>query len=169
MNSTGIDGYRDFLRRRDGGADLLNRRLANREEFFNSLETNPVRSTHPADRPTFLRNLRRWRPEPGVDRKMLFLRAIAKGNQAERFGVGPGETYGLSDEDLPPERAYAELEERTRGHSAAGSSRCRQNTNCPRRGILDVGDHMQMLAQYAWKSARGLMAHEWAHESRAAQ
>ncbi len=112
MNSTGIDGYRDFLKRRDGEADLLNRRLANREDFFNMLETNPVRSRLPADRPTFLRNLRRRRPEKGLDREMLFLLATAKLNQAERFGVGLGETYGLnSDENLPPERIYLELEE----------------------------------------------------------
>jgi hypothetical protein len=85
-----------------------------------------------------------------------------------------------------------------------GSSRRRENTNCQRRGSLDVGDHMQTatsyadaaigaasislgvselelaridvdagaraedmrerLAQYARKSAPGLMAHEWAHE-----
>jgi hypothetical protein len=59
-----------------------------------------------------MRNLRRRRPEPGVDRKMLFLLATAKLNQAERFGVGLGETYGLnSGDDLPPERVYLELEE----------------------------------------------------------
>jgi hypothetical protein len=112
MKTTGIEGYRDFLRRRDGEADLLNRRLENREQFFNHLETHAVRSSHPADRPTFLRNLRRRKPEPGLDRKMLFLLATAKLNQAERFGVGLGETYGMnSDEDLPPERVYLELEE----------------------------------------------------------
>ena len=112
MNDTRIDGYRDFLKRRDGEADLLNRRLANREDFFDGLETNPVRSAHPADRTTFLRNMRRRKPESGLDRKMLFLLATAKLNQAERFGVGLGETYGLnSDENLPPERVYLELEE----------------------------------------------------------
>jgi hypothetical protein len=112
MNRTGIEGYRDFLVRRDGEADLLNRRLANREQFFDGLVANPVRSSRPADRPTFLRNLRRRIPEPGLDRKMLFLLATAKLNQAERFGVGLGETYGLnSKEDLPPERVYLELEE----------------------------------------------------------
>ena len=59
-----------------------------------------------------MRNLRRRRPEPGVDRKMLFLLATAKLNQAERFGVGLGETYGFnSGEDTPPERVYMELEE----------------------------------------------------------
>lgn len=112
MNRTGIEGYRDFLARREGEADLLNRRLANRERFFGELEANPVQSAHPADRQTFLRNLRRRRPEPGLDPKMLFLLATAKLNQAERFGVGLGETYGRnSDESLPPENVYLELEE----------------------------------------------------------
>lgn len=111
MNHT-IEGYRDFLAKRDGEADLLNRRLANRERFFNDLEANPVRSAHPVDREVFLRNLRRRRPEPGLDKKMLFLLATAKLNQAERFGVGLGETYGRnSDENLPPENVYLELEE----------------------------------------------------------
>jgi hypothetical protein len=99
------------LQRRDGEADLLNRRLASREEFFEGLLADPVRSAHPIDRGVFMRNLRR-RPDPGVDRKMLFLLATAKLNQAERFGVGLGETYGLnSGDDLPPERVYLELEE----------------------------------------------------------
>jgi hypothetical protein len=112
MNGTGIDGYRVYLQRRDGEADLLNRRLAGRDEFFGGLEADPVRSAHPIDRGVFKRNLRRRRPEPGVDRKMLFLLATAKLNQAERFGVGLGETYGFnSGEDTPPERVYMELEE----------------------------------------------------------
>ena len=43
---------------------------------------------------------------------MLFLLATAKLNQAERFGVGLGETYGRnSGDDVPPERVYMELEE----------------------------------------------------------
>jgi hypothetical protein len=112
MNGTGIEGYRDFLQRRDGEADLLNRRLASREQFFGDLEADPVRSARRIDREAFARNLRRRLPEPGLDREMLFLLATAKLNQAERFGVGLGETYGLnSDEDLPPERVYVELEE----------------------------------------------------------
>ena len=44
MNTTGIIGYRDYLVRRDGDADLLNRKLASREEFFADLEAAPVRS-----------------------------------------------------------------------------------------------------------------------------
>jgi hypothetical protein len=112
MSDSGIDGYRDYLARRDGDADLLHRRLAGREEFFGALEANPVRSTHPVDPRVFARNLRRRRPESGVDQKMLFLLATAKLNQAERFGVGLGETYGTnSGEDVPPERVYMELEE----------------------------------------------------------
>jgi hypothetical protein len=107
-----VEGYRDFLANRDGEADLLNRRLANREKFFDDLEAHPVRSDQPVDRDVFLRNLRRRRPEPGLDDKMLFLLATAKLNQAERFGVGLGETYGRnSDENLPPENIYLELEE----------------------------------------------------------
>lgn len=112
MNSTGIEGYRDYLAQRDGAADLLNRRLASREEFFASLEESPVRSARPIDRDVFARNLHRRRPESGLQREMLFLLATAKLNQAERFGVGLGETYGYnSGEDRPPERVYMELEE----------------------------------------------------------
>lgn len=65
MTGTGIEGYRVYLARRDGDADLLHRRLANREEFFASLETDPVRSARPIDRTVFLRNLRRRRPSRG--------------------------------------------------------------------------------------------------------
>jgi hypothetical protein len=112
MNAAGIDGYRDYLSRRDGEADLLNRRLATREDFFSELEADPVRSKHRIDRQMFARNLRRRRPEPDLDRRALFLLATAKLNQAERFGVGLGETYGNnSGDDVPPERVYMELEE----------------------------------------------------------
>jgi hypothetical protein len=50
MNTSGIDGYRTYLEKRDGDADLLNRRLASREEFFTGLEADPVRSTRDIDR-----------------------------------------------------------------------------------------------------------------------
>lgn len=112
MKSTGIEGYRDYLARRDGDADLLNRRLSSREQFFSALEANPVRSTRRIDRQVFAKNLRRRRPGPTLDRRTLFLLATAKLNQAERFGVGLGETYGNnSGDDVPPERVYMELEE----------------------------------------------------------
>jgi hypothetical protein len=112
MSGLGIEGYRDYLTRRDGDADLLHRRLASREEFFAWLEADPVRSTRHNDRAVFMRNLRRRRPEPGVDRQTLFLLATAKLNQAERFGVDLGDTYGrVGGEDEPPERVYLALEE----------------------------------------------------------
>lgn len=112
MNNSGIDGYRTYLEKRDGDADLLNRRLASREAFFKGLEADPVRSAHRIDRHVFIHNLHRRRPEPSADRKMLFLLATAKLNQAERFGVGLGETYGKnSGDEIPPERVYMELEE----------------------------------------------------------
>lgn len=112
MNTTGIDGYRTYLAKRDGEADPLNRSLASREAFFTELEADPVRSTHRMDRDVFMRNLRRRRPEPGADRKMLFVLATAKLNQAERFGVGLGETYGIRSGDAAsPELVYIELEE----------------------------------------------------------
>ncbi|WAC89182.1 hypothetical protein [Mycobacterium sp. Aquia_213] len=112
MTGTGIDGYRDYLTHRDGDADLLHRRLANREDFFTSLEADPVRSNRRIDRRVFMRNLRRRRPEPGLSPEMLFLLATAKLNQAERFGVDLGDTYGrIGGEDEPPERIYLALEE----------------------------------------------------------
>ncbi|MBV8785508.1 MAG: hypothetical protein JOZ00_02335 [Mycobacterium sp.] len=112
MSGTGIEGYREFLAQRDGDADLLHRRLTNREEFFESLQTDPVRSARKIDRDVFMRNLRRRRPEPGLSREILFLLATAKLNQAERFGVDLGDTYGrIGGEDQPPERVYLALEE----------------------------------------------------------
>lgn len=112
MSGTGIEGYRDFLAHRDGDADLMHRRLTNREEFFESLEAEPVRSARAVDRGVFMKNLRRRRPEPGLSREMLFLLATAKLNQAERFGVDLGDTYGrIGGEHEPPERVYLALEE----------------------------------------------------------
>lgn len=112
MSNSGIEGYRDFLVRRDGDADLLHRRLGSREKFFSTLEADPIRSSYPIDRDTFLHNLRRRRPEPDIDPKMLFLLATAKLNQAERFGVDLGDTYGrIGGEDQAPERIYLALEE----------------------------------------------------------
>ena len=112
MNATDIDGYRDYLMRRDGDADLLHRRLASREEYFSRIEAEPIRSTYPVERAAFLRNLRRRRPESGLEAKTLFLLATAKLNQAERFGVDLGDTYGrISVEEQAPERVYLALEE----------------------------------------------------------
>ena len=112
MSGLGIEGYRDYLTRRDGEADLLHRRLASREAFFAGLEADPVRSTRVIDRQVFTRNLHRRRPEPSVEPQTLFLLATAKLNQAERFGVDRGDTYGrIGRDNEPPERIYLALEE----------------------------------------------------------
>jgi len=107
----GIDGYRQYLAERNGTPDLLRRRLERREEFFAGIEARPVRSRRTIDRDAFLRNLRRRRPDAGFDRDLYWLLATAKLNQAERFGVGLGETYGRNSGDRPPEAVYLELEE----------------------------------------------------------
>ncbi len=95
------DGYLAFLRARDGDADLLRHTLSRREAFFDRLAREPVRSRRAVDRETFLRNLARRRPEPGLDDRMLWLLATAKANQAERFGVGLSELYGKVNPDDP--------------------------------------------------------------------
>ena len=112
MSSPGIDGYRRYLAERDGTPDLLRHRLERREEFFAAIEAEPVRSRRTLDRDVFLRNLRRRRSEPGVGRELTWLLATAKLNQAERFGVGLGELYGLvTTGNRPPEAVYVALEE----------------------------------------------------------
>ena len=64
------------------------------------------------DAEAFERGVRSKRPAEGLSPELAFLLATAKLNQAERFGVGLGESYGLnSNADLPPERVYLELEE----------------------------------------------------------
>src|SRR5439155_19039 len=88
-----MDGYRAFLVARDGEPDLERHRLSRREEFFARLACAPVRSDVRLDRATYLRNLARARPEPGLDERMLWLLATAKANQAERFGVGHAELF----------------------------------------------------------------------------
>jgi hypothetical protein len=111
-SDTGIEGYRRYLVERDGAPDLLRRRLERREEFFQAIEAQPVRSRRRIDRDSFLRNLRRRQPEAGLGRELAWLLATAKLNQAERFGVGLGEIYGRnSGSDRPIEAVYLELEE----------------------------------------------------------
>src|SRR5262245_7026174 len=108
---TGIDGYRRYLAERNGTPDLLRRRLERREEFCAAIEAHPVRSCRRIDRDAFLHNLRRRHPDAGLSRELAWLLATAKLNQAERFGVGLGETYGRNSGDCPPEAVYLELEE----------------------------------------------------------
>jgi hypothetical protein len=109
--SADIDGYRQYLAERNGTPDLLRRRLERREEFFATIEADPVRSRRTIDRESFLHHLRRRRPDATLSRELAWLLATAKLNQAERFGVGLGETYGRNSGIGPPEAVYLELEE----------------------------------------------------------
>lgn len=112
MTVVDIEGYRNYLAKRNGEADLLNRRLAHREEFFAEIEANPIRSRRAIDADAFERGMRTRRPRTDISPELAFLLATAKLNQAERFGVGLGETYGKnSGGDTLPERVHMELEE----------------------------------------------------------
>src|ERR1700722_11503840 len=90
----GIVRYLEFLVARDGDADLLRRRLSKREAFFDNLARSPVSSYALIDHATYLRNMARRRPEPGLEPRMLWILATAKANQAERLGVGLSELLG---------------------------------------------------------------------------
>jgi hypothetical protein len=87
-------GYERFLAARDGTPDLLRHTLSRREALFQSLAEPPIESAYRPDRAQFLTNFRRSRPEAGLDRRLLWLLATAKSNQAERFAVGLAELFG---------------------------------------------------------------------------
>jgi hypothetical protein len=112
MTAVDIEGYREYLAERNGEADLLNRRLAHREAFFAEIEAKPIRSRQVIDPDAFERGMRTRPPTTGISPELAFLLATAKLNQAERFGVGLGETYGKNSAgDTLPERVHMELEE----------------------------------------------------------
>ena len=112
MTIANVEGYRDYLTERNGEADLLNRRLVNREAFFADIETHRIRSHRMIDLDAFERGMRTRRPARDIAPELAFLLATAKLNQAERFGVGLGETYGKNSAgDTLPERVHMELEE----------------------------------------------------------
>ena len=106
----GIVRYLEFLVERDGAADLLRHRLSKREAFFENLARSPVSSYALIDRATYLRNMARRRPEPGLEPRMLWILATAKANQAERFGVGLTELLGRVNAD-DPARLHVTLQE----------------------------------------------------------
>lgn len=108
---TNADGFLAFALARDGEPDLDRHSLSRRDEFFARLAREPVRSSVAVDRGTYLRNLTRARPEPGLDTRMLWLLATAKANQAERFGVGLAELYGRIGADSDPLRLHVHLQE----------------------------------------------------------
>jgi len=106
-----VDGYLAFLEARDGEPDFERHVLSRREAFFARLRRDAVRSRLPIDRATYLRNLARRRPEPGLDERTLWLVVTAKANQAERFGVGLAELYGRIAADSDPVRVHIQLQE----------------------------------------------------------
>jgi hypothetical protein len=106
-STTGIAGYQRFLAARDGRPDLLRHTLSERETAFARLAAQPVTSHFRPDRQAYLRNMERKRPEAGLDRRLLWLLATAKSNQAERFAIGLAEVYGRAPtgETSPAARA----------------------------------------------------------------
>jgi hypothetical protein len=109
---TGIEGYREFLKERDGEPDIYGDRLAKREEFFERIERETVRSKVEFDRSLYLRNVARHRDEEDLDERLRWILAVARGNQAERFGVELGRLYGhAAPEDAPSEEIHLLLQE----------------------------------------------------------
>jgi hypothetical protein len=109
---TGIEGYREFLIDRDGAPDIYRDRLANREVFFERVEREVVRSKVEFDRSLYLRNVSKHRNDEGLDERLRWILAVARGNQAERFGVELGRLYGhAAPEDAPSEEIHVLLQE----------------------------------------------------------
>jgi len=109
---TGIEGYREFLKGRDGTPDIYRDRLSKREDFFEMIEREAVRSKVEFDRALYLRNVARHRDEEGLDERLRWILAVARGNQAERFGVELGRLYGrAAPEDAPAEEIHILLQE----------------------------------------------------------
>lgn len=109
----GVAGYREFLLRTEGAADPVKFRLERRERSFAEFEASRPRARYEVDREVFLQNLWARRPDTSLDRRVLWLLATTKLNQAERFGVGLGELYGKEQDkvDSEPERLYVQLQE----------------------------------------------------------
>jgi hypothetical protein len=105
-----VRGYAAFLAARDGEPDFVRHTLSRREAFFARLAAEPLSAATRVDEDAYRRNLRRRRPEPGLDPRTLWLLATAKANQAERFGVGLSELYGRVHVD-DPVRVHITLQE----------------------------------------------------------
>lgn len=81
--------YMSYLRERDGVPCLRTRTFSRREPLYQKLRSGKVArgETCWVDPVVFARNLARCEPEAGLDDRMLWALAVAKGNRAERFGV----------------------------------------------------------------------------------
>jgi hypothetical protein len=81
-----LDGYREFLRRRDGAMSFEAGTLSEREAYFAELDTQSVVWEGDADIDGFYQHLHKvGRPE--LDPRTTWLLAVAKANQMESFGV----------------------------------------------------------------------------------
>jgi hypothetical protein len=78
--------YVAWLHETDGLPDLQARTLPSREARFRELESRP-KPPALVDQAVYDRNVRRSRPEPGLDRRTLWALAVAKANRAERYGI----------------------------------------------------------------------------------
>jgi hypothetical protein len=108
----GMEGYREFLKRRDGKPDIYGDKLEFREIFFEKIEQEVVRSKVVFDRSLYMRNIAKKRDEKGLDERLQWILAVARGNQAERFGVELGRLYGrMAPEDGPAESVHIVLQE----------------------------------------------------------
>jgi hypothetical protein len=109
--SRAVARYLEVCVARDGEPDFARHRLSRREAFFERIESDRVTAPAPIGRESFLANLARRRPEPGLSERALFLLATARVNQAERFGVGLAELYGRIHEASDRVRVHVALQE----------------------------------------------------------
>ena len=113
MTSVNIDGYRSYLAERNGEADLLNRRLERREEFFAQIESHPIRSERTVDAEAFERGVRSKRPAKGLSPELAFLLATGQAQSGRTLRRGSGRNLRPQQQRGPAAgtRCYLELEE----------------------------------------------------------
>lgn len=81
-----LDAYESWLQARNGELDLEGKTLSRREAYFRDLEGRPVVWPEAIDPQAFSDRFDR-RGKPALDARTLWLIAIAKANEAERYGV----------------------------------------------------------------------------------
>ena len=98
---SGIEGYREFLKRRDGTPDIYRDRLSQREIFFEKIEQEVVRSKVVFDRSQYLRNIAKSKDEPGLDARLqwfdLDVYGVIYAGHDEFAGLRNGMNLGEED------------------------------------------------------------------------
>jgi hypothetical protein len=79
--------YLDYLKTRDGTADLPKRSLSERDRFFGQLAGQPVRWQGDIGAAAFQEHLKKKLEKRDLDRRIVWLLAAAKANRAEQYGV----------------------------------------------------------------------------------